>query len=393
MRREMQPGSGDRYRLTVEEFFEEEAGETAGVVADDAMFLEEVVQDDAEAELLECGKIDGHRFSALRAIAPSHLGRHSLAIGDHPIDDPARDVLLDRAKVIGESVTGSLPGLGHQIGDVDAQSIRFGDGTGDFRDQQIRENAGVERARTEKNQVGLLDGFDGPTERTHAARRKLEFFDGIAASGDARFAVDGVAVFECGNQVHVRKRRGKNAATNREHFAADTDSFGEIAGDVSECGEEKIAEVVADEAATGVKTILEKAGEKGFVFRKRHHAIANVSRRKDAVFATQAAGAAAVIGDRDDGGKIGDGAFSAGEFVGAANDQFLEAAEERGQAGAASESDDAEAAGKSLWLGGTFFHIGFQDFRREFALEKGILHRERREEKTGRVKACPDTNR
>src|SRR5204862_1490285 len=180
------------------------------------------------------------------------------------------------------------------------------------------------------------------------------------------FAMDGAAVFECGNEVHVRKRRGKNAATNREHFAADTDSFGEIAGDVSERGEEEIAEVVADEPATRVKTILEKAGEQGFVFRKRHHAIANVSGRKDAVLATQAARAPAVIGDRDDGSEIGDGAFSAGEFVGAANDQFLEAAEERREAGAASKSDDAEAARKSLWLGGAFFHIGFQDFRREF---------------------------
>ena len=201
------------------------------------------------------------------------------------------------------------------------------------------------------------------------------------------------AVFEGGNEVNVRKRRRKNAAANGEHFAADADGFGEIAGDVGERGEEKIAEIVADEAAASVEAVLKQASEKSFIFRKSHHAVADVAGREDAVLPAQAAGAAAVIGDRDDGGEIGDGAFRAGVFVGAADDEFLEAAEERGEAGAASKSDDAEAVGKHLWFGGAFFHIGFENFRRKFILEKGILHRElrgrreRREEKTGRVKA------
>jgi hypothetical protein len=45
--------SGDG--LGAEEVFEEEAGEAAGLVADDGVFLEEVVEDDAEAELLKRG--------------------------------------------------------------------------------------------------------------------------------------------------------------------------------------------------------------------------------------------------------------------------------------------------------------------------------------------------
>jgi len=35
--------------LAAEELFEEEAGEAAGVVAQDAVFFEEIVEDDAEA--------------------------------------------------------------------------------------------------------------------------------------------------------------------------------------------------------------------------------------------------------------------------------------------------------------------------------------------------------
>jgi len=51
------PAYGDQRRRNC---FEEEAGEAAGVVAEDAVFLEEIVEDDAEAELLRAGKIDGH---------------------------------------------------------------------------------------------------------------------------------------------------------------------------------------------------------------------------------------------------------------------------------------------------------------------------------------------
>src|SRR3989442_1238342 len=41
--------------------------------------------------------------------------------------------------------------------------------------------------------------------------------------------------------------------------------FREIASNVRERGEEKISEIVADEAAAGVKTILEEAAEKSFI--------------------------------------------------------------------------------------------------------------------------------
>ena len=73
----------------MQEFFEEEAGQAAGVVAEDAVFLEEIIEDNAEAELLEFREIDYHRFGALRAIAASDIGRDRLPVGDDPIDHAA----------------------------------------------------------------------------------------------------------------------------------------------------------------------------------------------------------------------------------------------------------------------------------------------------------------
>src|SRR6266851_6298376 len=156
--------------LAVEEFFQEEAGEATAVVADDGMLLEEIVEDNAEAELLESGEIDGDRFGALSAIAPGYIGRDGATIGDDPIDNAMRDVLLNGAQMIREGVAGGFAGLGHQVGDVHARSVRFGNSVGNLRDQQVRKNAGVERTGSEKNQVGFLDGFDSQGKRTHAVR-------------------------------------------------------------------------------------------------------------------------------------------------------------------------------------------------------------------------------
>jgi len=159
--------------LAAEEFFEEEAREAAGVVAENAMFFEEIIEDDAEAEFVERRKIDGHGFGALHAITAGHIGRNGLAIGDDPVNDTVGDVLLDGAEMVGEGVAGGFAGLSHQIGDVDSGSPGLGDGAGNFRDEQIGNNTGVERARPKKNQVRFLDSFDGAGKRTHAAGGQL----------------------------------------------------------------------------------------------------------------------------------------------------------------------------------------------------------------------------
>jgi hypothetical protein len=343
----------------VEEFFKEEARESAGFVTEYGMFFKKIVEYDAKAELLERRKINDHGFGALGAVAAGYIGRNGLAIGDDAIDNPAGDMLLDGAEMIGKGVAGGFAGLGHQIGDVYAGGFGLGDGAGDLRDQQIRKNAGVERARPKEDQVGLLDGFDGSGERAHAARGKFEFLDRrAAAGGDAGFAVNGTAIFERSNKVYVRKCGREDAAANGENFTADANGLGEIAGNVRERRKEKIAEIVADEAAAGLKAKLEQPAKQRFVFRKSHHAVANVAGRKDAVLAAQAAGAATVVGHGNDGSEIGDRTFGAGVFVAAADDQFLEAAEERGEACAAAKSNDAEAVSESPRFGGAFLHDG-----------------------------------
>ena len=84
---------------------------------------------------------------------------------------------------------------------------------------------------------------------------------------------------------------------------------------------------------------MKQAAEQRFVLRKRHHAIANIPWREDAIFPSQAAGAAAVIGDGNDCSQIYDGPLRRGIRIMARDDMQLKPAKKRGKAGTTAKSD------------------------------------------------------
>jgi len=225
----------------------------------------------------------------------------------------------------------------------------------DLGDKQIGKNAGVELAGAEQDQVGFLDRFEGFRKGAWGTGREGELLNALAAGGDAGFAVDAAAAFECSDERDVRNRGREDLAPGCENLAADADGFGEVAGNVSESGEEEIAEVVADKAPAGVEAILEQAAEQGFVLAESHHAVANVAGRQDAIFAAQSAGTSAVVGDGDDRSEAGDRMIVA-DFVATASDEVFEAAQKRGKAGAAAESDDVQTTIELFRFRGAFSH-------------------------------------
>lgn len=313
-------------------------------MADDPVFFKEVVGIEADFSLDGFVAVYDDGFGAFCAVTAGNIGGNGFAIGDDGVNDAAGDVVVDGTEMVAERIARGLAGLGHEIRNV--YSGRFGadDRAGDFRNEEIGNDAGVERARSHQDEVGFVDRFDGRGKRTDPAGRQFNSANGSLAAGDAGFALHALAVRESCDQVHIGDRRGKDAAANGENLAGNTDGFGEVPGHVCQSGKKKIAEVVATEAAAGVETVLEQAAQKRFVFRERDHAVANVAGRKNAIFAAQAAGAAPVIGYGDDGGKVGDGPFRGGILIAAADNVVLQSAEERGKAGAATQGDNAETA-------------------------------------------------
>ena len=133
-------------------------------------------------------------------------------------------------------------------------------------------------------------------------------------------------------------------------------------------------------AAAGGETILEKFAEQVLVLRERDHAVAYVTRRKNAILASQAAGAAAVVRHGDHRREIGDG--PADFFLFCRGDIFFQAAEDGGESGAASQSDNANGT-RALLRG--IFHgnrgklaVGTVSLRVEKFGEARILLQERK---------------
>lgn len=113
---------------------------------------------------------------------------------------------------------------------------------------------------------------------------------------------------------------------------------------------------MAAQAGAARETVLKEAAEQRFVGRQCDQTVADVAGREDVVVAAQAAGAASVVRDGDDGGQIGEG--QADKRAATATDIALETAEQRGETGATTESDDTRRdpndsrgafAGKISW--------------------------------------------
>src|SRR5438445_4858574 len=135
----------------------------------------------------------------------------------------------------------------------------------------------------------------------------MDAANALPSGADTCLAGDDLAVLQSSFQRNQLIRGREDPAANRQHFAADAYGAREVAGNMAQCGEEKIAETMAAQTDAGLETILKKPAQQSFILGQGHHAIAEVTGWQDAVFATQAPRTAAVIRDGDDGREIGNG--------------------------------------------------------------------------------------
>ena len=105
-----------------------------GVVADDAVFLEEIAGEQFDVELRDIFSVELDLFGTFRAVTAGDFGGDGFAIGDDVIDEIFADVILNGPDVLAERVVSGFAGLGHEISDVDARSFGASDGAGNFGD-------------------------------------------------------------------------------------------------------------------------------------------------------------------------------------------------------------------------------------------------------------------
>ena len=123
--------------------------------------------------------------------------------------------------------------------------------------------------------------------------------------GDFGLAADDGAVFHAGNDRDVGRGGGENVTAGGEDFSGETDGLGEVAGHLGEGGDEEVAEVVAAQFPAGAEAMTEEAGDEALIFGERDHAVTQVAGGQHVEVAAQTAAGAAIVGDGDDRGEVG----------------------------------------------------------------------------------------
>ena len=150
-----------------------------------------------------------------------------------------------------------------------------------------------------------MDRFERFGQRLGMMARKLDAPHGAASFADAALGGDDTAIVHQRFERDIFYGRGQYAAVDAQQFAGLADGSGKISGDLAERGQEQIAHAVAAETAAHVKAKLKGAGDGRIFVRKSGDAAADIAGRENAVIAAEAAGAAAIVGDGDDGSEFG----------------------------------------------------------------------------------------
>ena len=137
----------------------------------------------------------------------------------------------------------------------------------------------------DQNQVSAADRGQNLRQRADPPRNQLHALDTPARTGDFRFSRHHFSTVQFRLQRYILCGGGENSTANGQHARGQPHRLRKIPGNVGQRGEKQISKGVAAQAGPSGKAILKEAAEQVFVVRKRNHAVANVTGRKDAVFA------------------------------------------------------------------------------------------------------------
>jgi hypothetical protein len=246
--------------------------------------------------------------------------------------DEATEMPLYRANVIGCVVPVRLSGLGEQVHDEDAASAAGSDRFPHSVRKHARDDARVQAARPEDEQVRLRDRFQRALRCRHRPLQR-DPVDPASRARDGRLPADQASVGEPADQLDAAVDGRQYPAAHSEQRAGDLHSGGEVAESLGERREHHVADGVTAEAAVPGESVLEQGGEGVLASGERDETVANVARTRQAVAAADVPGASAVIAGRDDPADL---------EAGPPRLEQGEAAEEGGKTGPAAHGDDAQ---------------------------------------------------
>jgi len=320
------------------------AGDAGGVVASDSVFFEVVAEHGNDAEFLDGVKIVGDLARTFQLVLSQEFRGNRRAVDERVIEKLLLGVAVEGADVIGGSEIQAFVGLGHQVADVDLDRLGRDDCLRNAPHQQVGNQAGEQRARTDGDEIRVGDGFERLRHGLDVRRNEEQFADASLAGSDFCFAAHAGAIFHESFKFDVGSRGGMNVSAGEQNLGRQAHGFGEIGRDGSKRGEKQVSEAVAFEPGAFFKTMAEEFRQQSFVFAEGYDAIADVTGRQHVELFAQAAAGAPVVADGDYGAKIADHGRvgdSAGNFGGGEN-KFLQSLEQGGKAGPTTNGDYAQ---------------------------------------------------
>ena len=121
------------------------------------------------------------------------------------IDQPRASMTYQGSEVIFCCKIGRLAGLRHQIDEADLQCLRLPDCSRNPFDQQIRNETGVKRTRTDCDQIRIRNRIQCLRERLRSWRMKPNCTDPLITAADQRLAADDLPVSQDSGQRNIRR--------------------------------------------------------------------------------------------------------------------------------------------------------------------------------------------
>ena len=261
------------------------------------------------SKLLQASHVDLHRLAQPALRAP----RVVVVVQQDVVEEPVPDVVDERLEVLGRGVEAGLARLRRHVADVDPDPVRRRHGVADVADQQVRQHARVEAAGADDHQVRLEDPLDRLGVGPHVGGLDRDVGDRLVRGADGGLALQAPARLEGRRQVERHARGRQDLAAHRQDAVRLAHRLLEVAGDRGHGGDEQVPEGVVVEPGAGREAVLHELGHERLGVGQGGDAVADVPGRRDPELLAQAAAAAPVVGQGDDGGDVGRVALQAAQ--------------------------------------------------------------------------------
>src|SRR5660398_196252 len=208
-----------------------------------------------------------------------------------------------RIQVIACTVTGSLPGLSHDVSHIDNRGTGIDQRFPHAADQQGGYHARIETSWAQYHHIRLSDTFQCQGKRSAIRRLQPDAAHRTRGSADAGLSLYISAILQMGMKSHVMCRTGKHSPSDSQDLAGLPHCFVEVSKNLGKSSEKQITQAVPFQAP-GSETMREECAHERFIIRQGNQTVAHVSGWQNSQLLPQSAGRTSFVRNIDHSGRM-----------------------------------------------------------------------------------------